>query len=200
MKHKLSAVIAIALLAVAVAIGITAVTSRSDHHGSRAGATSSAIPSPSATGTAASGQQTDPSDVVVVPKGIVNPLKAHTYCATAKLLAVYTKQGYGLDAQLGIVNGRKFDERLKTIAATFSRLAEQAPGQPRAGDVARHWKRLAEATTKAEEQLRVVGLQTQSQAMIAELGRWNQLSAVELPKATVTLKAACGFSSAIFGT
>lgn len=199
MKHKITAVVAALLLLAAVAIGAVALKTRGDDGGgtsARVGAMPTSGTTPDASSTAK--PDIDAADKIVVPATIVNPLTATHYCGTVRLLAIYTKQGYGLNKQQGVVDGRKFDQRLTVIAAAFERLAAQAPKEPKAASAAPYWQRLAEATTKAEETLRVVGLRTQSQAMIVELAQWKKVSDVELPRATASLKAACGFSAAVF--
>lgn len=195
-KHKVTAMIAFGILVLAVVAGVWALNSNGGPQKSTAGKASSAAPDAAATSPATNG---DKGADLVVPKGVVDPTTGKNYCATAKLLAIYARQSYGLDSKQQVVNGKKFDTRLKVIAATYARLADQAAAQPKAGDVAPHWQAMADATTAAEEKLRVTGLQVQSQEMIVQLSRLAKSVQDNLPTATRTLQATCGLSPAIFG-
>lgn len=202
-KHKLSALIAFGVLAAAFAVGVWAINAGGTPQGSAAD--KHALATPADPVTAATVAPTSDGEGVaepglMMPKGIVDPMSGKTYCATAKLLAIYAHQSYGLDPKLHVVDGKKFDRRLKVIAATYARLADQAATQPKAGDVAKHWKAMAVAASAAEENLRVSGLQVQSQEMIVQLAQLAKSVQDNLPLAAKTLKAACGLSPAIFGS
>lgn len=135
-----------------------------------------------------------------IPAGTVNPLTGTSYCGTAKLLAIYSHQGYGLSQHDGILDGERFATRLKVIAAAYERLAVQAGRGSGTGDVAASWRALAEATRATEEKLRVVGLQALSQPMILKYAELKKVIDLELPRATSTLRKVCGFSPTVFAS
>lgn len=212
MKHKISAIVAVAALLAAAAVGVWAVLSRHPDHGARAsgGASSGTTPggSPTATAPTPKGAGTAPTKTagrvattvpgVVIPRA-VDPLRPSTYCGTARALAGYAHESYGLNAKHEMVDGRAFDTRLKVVAAAYQRLADQAPSQPGSGAVAGSWSALAHATATAEKKLRVYGMQVQSQGVIVALAELASTGRQELPRATSTLKAACGLSPTALG-
>lgn len=196
-KHKVSAIIAFGMLALAVVVGAWAISSRDSTRDAAAspGSVNSATANPTSDGQ---GTRADKDAALDIPKKIVDPTSGKNYCATAKLLAVYAQQSYGLDRKLQIVDGKKFDTRLKVIAKTYARLAHQAASQPKAGEVAQSWQKLADATSAAERKLRASGLQAQSQEMLVQMSHLSKAMQENLPRATETLKAACGLSPEIF--
>lgn len=190
MKRKVAAALAVACLAAAAAVGVWIVFARSE--------TGTDVAAP---GTQATTRPTaSPSPSFAVPAKRVDPLKGASYCATAKLLGIYAHQSYGLNPELGLVNGRQFGRRLEVVAATYRRLALQAAGQPRVGaDAARSWRVLAAAVTAAEQKLRVTGYDVQSQVMILELADVAKATQSHLPRATATLTDACGVTRETLG-
>jgi len=212
MKHKISAVVAVAVLLAAAAVGSWAVLGRHADQRARTDDQASSGTTPGTSPTSGSltpkGSGTGPGRTagrvattvpgVVIPRA-VDPLRSSTYCGTARALAGYARESYGLNAQHEMVNGRAFDTRLKVVAAAYQRLADQAPGQPGSGAVAGAWSALARATAKAEASLRVHGLQVQSQGVIVALAELASTGRNELPQATSTLKAACGLSPSALG-
>lgn len=166
-----------------------------------AGSTSADGQQPGAKPSAGASASAKPGSLAAseIPKELVNPLSGKTYCQTAKLLAIYSAQGYGLDRTGQVVDGKKFGARLKAIAATYNRLSVQAKGQKGAEGSASSWKKLSDATAASEAKLRVAGLQVDSQVMIIELATMGKVGREELPKATSTLQATCKLSPAIFG-
>ncbi|MFL6159125.1 MAG: hypothetical protein ACJ72D_23810 [Marmoricola sp.] len=194
-KQLVAVLVAVVAIVAAVVVGGVALLSRSDG-GAATEARNGATDAPSA---AAPPARRPKNDGLKIPKGIVNPLSGKTYCATAKLLAVYAHQPYGLDKKLQVVDGKKFDTRLRTVAAAYQRLADQAPAQPRTGNVAKTWAALATTTSTAEKRLRVSGLKVQSQGMVVALAKMASATSKQLPHATSTLKSACGLSPSIFG-
>lgn len=198
-KHKISALIAVVSLVLAALVGVWALVSGDDGHRPAVAQANPRAPDAPTTGpTGGKGAAALKEARLVIPKKIVDPTTGRNYCETAKLLAVYAHQSYGLDAQLRVVDGRKFDNRLKAVAKTYARLADQAAEQPRAGAVAARWRAMADATASAEERLRASGLQVQSQEMIVQLAQMAKSVQDNLPAATKTLKAACGLPPEIF--
>lgn len=198
-KHKASALIAVGILVLAGVVGVWALMSgderkvpaaQQDHP-----AADAAPASPNQAGKGAAALK---EAGLVIPKKVVDPTSGRNYCQTAKLLAIYAHQSYGLDAKLQVVDGKKFDTRLKVIAKTYARLADQAAAQPKAGDVAVPWQAMSDATARAEERLRASGLQVQSQEMIVQLAKMATSVQDNLPAATRTLKATCGVPPEIF--
>lgn len=161
----------------------------------RATSTASASAKPGPPGKDADGNVT----AFAVPKGIVDPTRGRTYCDTVRLLSIYSRQGYGLSRTGTVKNGKELDTRLKVIAVTYGRLADQAVRTPKAGEVASSWRALAVMASDTEEKLRVYGLQLQSQGMIVQLAKLAQTTHAELPKAAATLGTACGYSPAVLG-
>lgn len=203
MKSKVSLVVALVALVGAVVLGGWALLVR-DQDSPRP----SAVPT---TGPTAPGPTDGPGSTpsahgpgavkaFKIPAGTVNPLTGRSYCATAKLLAIYSHQGYGLNQQDGVIDGERFATRLKVIAASYGRLAEQAGRDPRTGAAAASWRELAEATASTEEQLRVVGLQAKSQPMIVKYAELKKVLERELPRATTTLQEVCGFPPSVFAS
>lgn len=204
MRTKYTLMIAVIALAGALTVGGWALLTRDagSERDARTGSTPSAGPGSTATPSVVPTEDVlSPEGVIekfAVPEGAVNPLKGREYCDTVRLLAIYARQGYGLDQQLGVVSGKKFARRLHVIAATYQRLAKQAPAAPHTDAAGAAWRALAVATRSAEEKLQVTGLQVQSQAMILELAELAEVARTELPRATATLQAACGFSPSVF--
>lgn len=190
MKHRISAVVAIALLAAAVAVIVWISFARTDPDGAGRGAVHPA---------AGSHPTPAPSPSFAVPAKRVDPLRGTSYCRTAKLLGIYAHQSYGLDADLGVVAGRSFSKRLDVVAKTYQRLAVQAARTPGAGAVATSWRRLAAVVEAAGEKLKVTGYDVQSQVMILELAEVAKATQKHLPRATSTLVAACGITREALG-
>jgi hypothetical protein len=191
MKHRVTAVVAVALLAAAAAVAIWIVFARSGtNEAAPAAPSSTASPRPTAS----------PSPSFSVPAKRVDPLKGASYCATVKLLGVYAHQSYGLNPDLGLVNGRQFGRRLEVVSATYRRLALQAAKLSKAGPgAARSWRVLATTVAAAEQKLRVTGYDVQSQVMILELAEVAKATQTHLPKATATLTDACGVTRETIG-
>jgi len=193
-KHQITARIAAGLLTLAVLVGAVAWVNRSDDSGpNSSGGDAVAKASPGSTPTAAA------EPTLKVPKKLVDPLKGSTYCATAKLLAVYTRQSYGLNEKLGFTDGKKFDKRLSTIAATFDRLATQARGTKKAQAQSSAWAKAAKKTWSTEDAFKAAGSDVTSDVMIVELAKLKKTITTEIPKATSTLQAACGLSPSLLG-
>jgi len=190
MKHKISAVVAISLLAAALAVVVWISFARTDPDGGPPGGAHPAAgehPTPA------------PSPSFTVPSKRVDPLRATTYCQTAKLLGIYAHQPYGLDPDLGVVSGRSFSKRLHVVAKTYQRLAVQAARTPEAAAAEASWRRLAAVVGAAAEKLEVTGYDVQSQVMILELAEVAKASQTHLPRATATLVAACGITREALG-
>lgn len=190
MKHKLSAVVAISLLAAAVAVVVWISFARTNPDGA---------PQDGAHSAAGAHPTPAPSPSFAVPAKRVDPLRGSTYCQTAKLLGIYAHQSYGLDPDLGVVSGRSFSKRLDVVAKTYQRLAVQAARTPEARAAAPSWRRLAAVVEAAGEKLEVTGYDVQSQVMILELAEVAKESQTHLPKATSTLVAACGITHESLG-
>lgn len=197
MKHKISAVIAIVLLAAAVAVAVWVSFARSGP--GEVGRDDRARPAAGASRTPGSHPTPGASPSLVVPSKRVDPLRGATYCQTAKLLGTYAHQSYGLDPDLGVVAGRSFGKRLDVVASTYRRLAVQAGRTPGSGAAAVSWRRLAAVVEAAGETLKVTGYDVQSQVMILELAEVAKVTQVHLPRATATLTAACGFTPESLG-
>lgn len=194
MKHKISAVVGIALLALATATIVWIGFARSDTGGASSADPGRSAGSPSARPTPTA------SPSFAVPAKTVNPLKGASYCDTAKLLGIYAHQSYGLDPKLGLVAGQQFSKRLDVVAASYRRLADQSITTPEVGKSApKAWRVLAAAVEAAGEKLRVTGYDVQSQVMILELAEVAKATQVHLPTATATLAAACGVTRETLG-
>lgn len=195
MKHKLSATVAVALLAVAVAVVVWISFAREGPH---APGSSSPVRG-TTTSTAGAHPTPSASPSFAVPAKQVDPRRGATYCETAKLLGIYAHQSYGLDPDLGVVAGRSFSKRLSMVASTYRRLAAQSADAPKAGSAATSWGRLAAAVEAAGQKLEVTGYDVQSQVMILELAEVARVTQVHLPRATSTLMAACGVTRETLG-
>ncbi|MCX6398214.1 MAG: hypothetical protein NTV23_17135 [Propionibacteriales bacterium] len=199
MKNQVALIVAAFALVGSAVIGGWALIAGDDSGGSDPSTATGSTAGPSEVpGDVAPGAER-PGGGFAIPEKRVNPLSGASYCRTVKLLAIYSRQGYGLNDSQGIVDGPQFDTRLKVIAATYTRLAAQAAGTPHAVGAARSWRAMAVATADAEEQLRVAGLQAQSQVMIVKLAQLGQVIRAELPRATASLKRACGYSPSVLG-
>ncbi len=192
MKHRVSAAVAVLLLAAGTAVAVWMLFARPD--------AGSAISQAPGGRSAAETPTAPPTPAFTVPKKRVDPLKGASYCATAKLLGVYAHQSYGLDPGLGVVSGRQFSKRLDVVAATYRRLATQAERSPDVGAKApRAWRTLAATVEAAERKLRVTGYDVQSQVMILELAKVAKATQRHLPTATATLTATCGVTRESIG-
>lgn len=196
MKHKVSAVVAIALLAAAVGVVVWISFARPEPVGSPPRGTH---PAAGVRPSAGAHPSPAPSPSFAVPSKRVDPLRGSTYCQTVKLLGIYAHQSYGLDPDLGVVSGRSFSKRLHVVARTYQRLAVQAARTPEAGAAAASWRRLAAVVAAAGEKLEVAGYDVQSQVMILELAEVAKASQTHLPKATATLVDACGITREALG-
>ncbi|MCZ4499315.1 MAG: hypothetical protein JWQ74_1868 [Marmoricola sp.] len=192
-KHQVTARVSVVLLALALVVGVVALMNRADKPTASAEGTT--------TGKGAAGTAATPSarPTLEVPKKPVDPLRGRTYCATAKLLAYYTHQSYGLDASLGITEGKTFDKRLTTVASTFERLAAQAEDEKKARSSSASWSSAARAVRSTEDAFKASGMDVGSQVMIVQLAELNKVVRRVVPKATSTLESACGLSPALLG-
>lgn len=197
MKHKVSAVVAVVLLAASVGVVAWIVAARPHSRPEVDGPPKAAV-------TSSAGRSPQPSDApspgFPVPKKIVDPLKGDSYCATARLLGVFAHQPYGLDAKLGLVAGQVFDRRMSVVARTYAQLAEQGTRRAHVGAQAvAAWKALAASADETEKKLRVTGLDVHSEVMIVQLAAFAKTTKHRLPKATSTMSKACGFTAAAVG-
>lgn len=192
MKHKVSAVLAVVLLAASVGVVAWIVAARPHSRPEVDGPPAAAV-------TGSAGRAPQPADApspgFPVPKKIVDPLKGGSYCATARLLGVFAHQPYGLDAKLGLVAGQVFDRRMSVVARTYAQLADQGGAQPNVGARAvAAWKALAASADQTEKKLRVTGLDVHSEVMIVQLAAFAKVTKLRLPQATSTMSKACGFT------
>lgn len=192
-KHQITARIAAGVLTLAALVGALAWVNRSDDSSRLSGGLTVGKASPGSTSTPAAGP------TLKVPKKVVNPLKGSSYCATAKLLATYTHQSYGLNEKLGFTDGKKFDNRLTTVAATFDRLATQARSTKNARAQSAAWARAAKKTWSTEDAFKASGSDVTSDVMIVELAKLKKTITTEIPKATSTLQAVCGLAPSLLG-